>query len=228
MPRTLAPPRVETLADLLRSLGRISPQRVRIVPTPGTATVKDVIHFLQREKRKYELVEGTLVEKVMGAKESFIAMYLGLLLGNWNTAHDNVGMLLGEAGTLKLLKGLVRIPDLSFTNWDRVPDRKVPSEPIPGLVPNLAVEVLSEGNTKAEMERKLKEYFKAGVELVWYIDPEKQTVTVYTSRDDATVLTAKDTLTGGDVLPGFQVPVAQLFAGLQGPPSKPTKKKNGR
>jgi Uma2 family endonuclease len=198
-----------------------------MVPAPGTATVNDVIHFLNRENRIFELVDGTLVEKVMGAKESFVAMDLGYLIKLHFRDTEDLGMILGEAGTLKLLKGLVRIPDLSFTNWDRIPDRKVPREPVPNLVPNLAVEVLSEGNTKAEMDRKLKEYFKAGVELVWYIDPEKQTVTVYTSRTDATVLSAKDTLTGGDVLPGFKVPVAQLFAGLQGPPLKP-KKKNGR
>jgi Uma2 family endonuclease len=227
VPRTLAPPRIVTVDDLLRRLGGISPKRVCMTPPPGLATVKDVIHFLQREKRKFELVDGTLVEKVMGAKESFIAIDLAFLIKLHFRETEDLGMVLGADGALKFLKGLVRIPDLSFTNWDRIPDRKVPKEPVPNLVPNLAVEVLSEGNTKGEMNRKLKEYLRAGVELVWYIDPEKQTVTVYTSRKDATMLTAKDTLTGGDVLPGFKVPVAQLFAGLQGPPPKP-KKKNGR
>jgi Uma2 family endonuclease len=54
----------------------------------------------------------------------------------------------------------------------------------------------------------------AGVDLVWFIDPDERKVRVFTSPDDATPLTAKDTLVGGDVLPGFAVPVAELFAGL--------------
>jgi Uma2 family endonuclease len=65
-------------------------------------------------------------------------------------------MVLGSDGPMKLMKKLVRIPDVSFTNWDRVPNRRVPNEPVPNLAPDLAVEVLSEGTTREEMERKLK------------------------------------------------------------------------
>ena len=75
---------------------------------------------------------------------------------------------------MKLAEKLVRIPDVSFTNWDRVPGRVVPDAPVPDLAPDLAVEVLSEGNTREEMERKLKEYFHSDVQLVWYIDPRKR------------------------------------------------------
>jgi Uma2 family endonuclease len=85
---------------------------------------------------------------------------------------------------------------------------------VPDLAPDLAVEVLSESNTPAEMERKLKEYFLSEVQLVWFVDPKARTVTVYTSPDEATTLSAKDALTGGDLLPGFAVKVADLFAQL--------------
>jgi Uma2 family endonuclease len=112
---------------------------------------------------------------------------------------------------------------VSFTNWDRLPGRKVPTKPVPNVSPDLAVEVLSEGNTRTEMERKLKEYFLSDVRLVWFIDPDARTVRVYTSPDKVRELTAKDTLDGGTVLPGFAVPVAQLFADL-GDAAKPAPK----
>ena len=91
---------------------------------------------------------------------------------------------------------------------------KVPKEPVPALVPDLAVEVLSEGNTDAEMERKLKDYFRAGVSLVWFVDCDQRTVAIYTSPADPVVLDASATLTGGEVLPGFELPLAELFAQL--------------
>jgi Uma2 family endonuclease len=90
----------------------------------------------------------------------------------------------------------------------------VPEAPIPDLVPNPAVEVLSESNTAPEMERKVGEYFANGVELVWLIDPADRTVRVYRSPSDVTELGPTDTLDGGAVLPGFSLSLAELFAEL--------------
>jgi Uma2 family endonuclease len=78
----------------------------------------------------------------------------------------------------------------------------------------LAVEVLSEGNTRGEMERKRKEHFLAGVELVWMVDPFRRTVEVYTAPDCVTKLAEDDTLDGGAVLPDFELELRQLFARL--------------
>ncbi|VTR94368.1 Uncharacterized protein OS=Singulisphaera acidiphila (strain ATCC BAA-1392 / DSM 18658 / VKM B-2454 / MOB10) GN=Sinac_0487 PE=4 SV=1: Uma2 [Gemmata massiliana] len=105
-------------------------------------------------------------------------------------------MVLGADGMVTLMGNLVRIPDVSFTNWDRVPDRRAPDEPVPELAPDLAVEILSEGNTREEMDRKLKEYFLSEVALVWFIDPRKRTARVFTSPDDVTELNETDTLDG--------------------------------
>ena len=77
--------------------------------------------------------------------------------------------------------------------------------------PDLAVEILSESNTPAEMERKLREYFAAGTRLVWYADPVARSVTVYTSPEGSTVLREDDTLHGNDVLPGFRLPIREWF-----------------
>jgi Uma2 family endonuclease len=86
------------------------------------------------------------------------------------------------------------------------------------------VELLSEGNTKREMIRKLKEYFLAGVRLVWFIHLVERTVMVYTAPDEATILTERQTLHGGEVLPGLALPVRQIFAGI----TPRSKRKTGR
>jgi Uma2 family endonuclease len=213
MSATLESIEFETFADLLHRLGDISAARVWLRPAPGTATQKDVLAIHAKTGRLCELVDGTLVEKAMGMRESLLAVYIGALLHGF-VRPRKLGLVAGEAGMMKIAAGLVRIPDVSFIAWDRIPGRKVPKEPIPKLVPNLAVEVLSKTNTPAEMKRKRREYFKAGVELMWIVDPEARTVTVYTSPRNPKTLTEAQTLDGGTVLPGFKLPLRDLFAEL--------------
>ena len=111
--------------------------------------------------------------------------------------------------------GQVRIPDVCFISRDRFPGGKISDVPIPSLVPDLAVEILSPGNTPGEMVRKLRDYFNAGVRLVWYIDPRSRTANVYTALDKGQTLTEAGVLDGGEVLPGFQLPLQELFSGLE-------------
>src|SRR5207237_1801707 len=108
--------------------------------------------------RLYELVDGTLVEKAMGFKESVIASLIIRALGKWSDDHGDLGLVSGADGSLRLFKSTCRTPDVSFIYWDRLPTRKVPSEPVPHLAPDLAVEVISKGNRPGEMNRKLKDY----------------------------------------------------------------------
>lgn len=77
--------------------------------------------------------------------------------------------------------------------------------------------MLSAGNTAGEMARKRQEYFAAGVQLLWQVDPQNQTVEVFTSPEHATLLHAAETLDGGSVLPGFLLPLQTLFAELDVP-----------
>ncbi len=109
----------------------------------------------------------------MGTKEGYLAWELGGLLKIYLVQND-IGVGLGADSMMRIAPSLVRIPDLSFVSWDKLPDRLLPEEPVAGLVPDLAVEILSEGNTPAEMKRKVGEYFDAGVRLVWLIDPKKR------------------------------------------------------
>jgi Uma2 family endonuclease len=204
---------IRTLADLLERLGDIPPDRVLVHPAPGQATEQDVIDMEGRENRLVELVDGTLVEKAVGFRESILAAALCGFLRAF-VLPRNLGLVSGPDGMMRLFPGLVRIPDVAFASWERFPDRRVPTGPIPALVPDLAAEVLSESNTAREMARKLREYFAAGVRLVWLIDPRARTVSAYTAPERFTVLAETETLAGEPVLAGFTLPLRELFAEL--------------
>jgi Uma2 family endonuclease len=200
-----------TAESLFERFGPIPLSRVVTRPRPGTATVADVVRLEAQENRLCELVDGVLLEKVMGFIESLLAMRLGALLTAFVT-EKKLGITAGEAGMLEILPDQIRIPDASFISWERLEGSGFPEQAAPDLAPDLAVEVLSTENTERELRRKLDEYFEAGVRLVWYVDPATKTVTAYTAPADAVVLTEADTLTGGDVLPGFEASLRDLFA----------------
>ena len=208
-----SPPTTQTLADLLERLGDISPARVRYPPSPGQATEQDVIDVERREDRLCELVDGVLVEKPMGLRESLLAVALSAWLRAF-VIPRTLGLVAGEAGMIRLFPGLVRIPDVAFISWDRLPNGRVPTVPVPPLAPDLAVEVLSESNTEAEMARKRSEYFAAGTRLVREVDPKNRTVTVYTAPDQFTVLDETQALDGSEVLSGFTLALRDLFGEL--------------
>src|SRR4051794_28403053 len=181
-----ASPTIKTLADLLERLGGVPLDRIRFHPF-GSATVQDVLDVQQQEGKLCELVEGVLLEKAVGYSESGLAIYLAGLL-NAFVIPRNLGIVTGPDGTVELMADLVRIPDVGFTSWDRLPGRRRPMSPVPRLAPNLAVEVLSRSNTPGEMAAKRQDYFSAGVQLVWEIDPRVRTVLVYSSPTQSTTL----------------------------------------
>jgi Uma2 family endonuclease len=202
---------VANLGDLLTRLGNVPADRVRLYPTPGTATEKDVLQALDDENRPCELVDGTLVEKPMGYDESEVAGLLITFLNNY-VRPRKLGIVTGPDGTIQLFPGLVRIPDVAFASWSCFPDRKRPKARIPQIAPDLVLEVLSKKNTKPEMAKKLVEYFTAGVRLVWLVDPRKQTVQVYSAPDESVLFRCGQSVDGGPVLPGFVLCVEELFA----------------
>jgi Uma2 family endonuclease len=209
-----APDEAITFADLLHELGDIPPSRIVMRPPPGTATEDDVLRLIEApRKRLCELIDGVLVEKAMGWKESALAIYVASSLSGF-VRPRNLGLIAGADGTIKLWAGRVRIPDVAYISWDRLPGRRMPEKPIPQIAPEIAVEVLSESNTEREMEKKRVDYFKIGVKLLWEIDPEGRTVTVYTSPEDSRLLKENEILDGEEVLPGYTLKLAELFAEL--------------
>jgi len=229
MPRSSTATLAPTIAEILQRLGDIPADRVLSKPYPGTATEADLLRETRRRGWTFELVDGTLVGKPMGAPEAGLAMWIGGLLFAFVRQHK-VGQLFGEGGTFRLMKGLVRAPDITFIRSEKLAGGLLPTEAIPEIAPDLAVEVLSPSNTRAEMERKRKEYFLAGTTLVWLVDPERRVVEVYTAPDVFTTLTEDDTLEGGTVLPGFSVSVREVFEQLPElpRPRRSRKKKPGK
>ena len=201
------------MADVIDELGGVPPHRILLHPQPGTATEQDVCELLQKKIRLCELVEGVLVEKAVGYRESLLALALAQLLRAF-VRQNNLGLVSGEAGLMRLAPNLILGPDVAFVSWGRIPGGRVPEAPIPDLAPDLAVEVLSESNTPGEMRRKRREYFAAGVRCVWEVDPDARAVEVFTSPTESTIVPESQTLDGGDVLPGFTLPLIQLFAEL--------------
>jgi Uma2 family endonuclease len=210
------PPANWTLADLVASLGGIPLDRIRVSPPFGTATEKDVLEVERQTGCPCELIDGTLVEKTMGYFESFLAARINHLIQMFLATHD-LGIVLGADGTLRILPQQVRVPDVCFISWKRFPNRELPAEPIPSLAPDLAIEVRSASNTEGEMQRKLHDYFTAGVRLVWYIDPQTRSAKSYTAEDQCVELAESQSLSGGDVLPGFELPLKQIFAKSEQP-----------
>lgn len=201
-----APP--ATVADLLKNLG-VPAARVRLRPPVGTATELDLIVTNGKKECLVELVDGVLVEKAMGTEEASWAALLVIHLGSFILRHD-LGKIYTPDGPFRLAPGLVRLPDVSFVSWARYHEPKHRGE-IQAIVPELAVEILSQSNTKREIARKLGEYFAAGVRLAWIVDPKRREVRVHSSGTDFVTLTAADVLDGGDVLPGFRLPLAEFF-----------------
>jgi len=204
--------RPETVADLLRRLGNIPAQRVRLHPPPGTATEKDLIRNNESKFRTAicELVDGTLVEKPVGWEESEIAGFIIQAILNF-VRPRKLGRVLTPDGMIRLVPGLVRAPDVSFLARGKLSRKTHREERIPSVAADLAVEVVSKSNTKPEIARKMVEYFAAGTRLAWVVDPKTMTVRVHTAPRESVVLGLDDVLDGGDVLPGFRLAVRDVF-----------------
>ncbi len=215
---------VQKLDEMIHRLGDVPLDRIVCTPSLGKATEADLLRLQQMTERLYELVDGVLVEKPIGYLESSLAVWIAHLLAMSIDVFE-LGNLAGADGTVRLMPGLVRVPDVSFTRWEKFPGGTLPTTPIPDLVPDLAIEVLSPSNTAGEMRRKLKDYFLTGTVLVWLVDPVRRTVTVHTAPDEAKELGEADTLEGGTLLPGLKLPVRRLFERLPAPTPPSTRRR---
>ncbi len=205
----------ETLADVVHALGDIPLHRILWQPFPGTATEADQLRICNgKSKRLVELIDGVLVEKAMGHRESLFAVVLLLRLGAYIQPR-NLGVLGAPDAIMRMRTGRNRLADVSYTPWERLPTADAHLKPVARFSGDLMVEILSDDNTVAEIDQKRREYFAAGTKLVWIIDPDAETVAVYTNPEEATVLTRADTLDGGTVLPGFRLPLEELFGDPQ-------------
>jgi Uma2 family endonuclease len=223
MPRSTAK-RFVRIDELLDHLGGIPPSRVRLRPPPGTATEKDLLRVLDHEDCVAELIDGTIVEKPMATRESMLAADLVFHLKLYLREND-LGVVTTPDGALRLEVGQVRAPDVAFIRWEQLPGKVYPSEPIATLFPDLAVEILCPSNTQREMERKLLDYFKSGTKRVWLIDPDHRSAEMHATDGEVVSLDESGELDGEPVLPGFRLPLRELFAKLAPSTRKPRRKR---
>ena len=160
----------------------------------------------------YEVVEGKVVEKIVGASEIEIATLLIEFLAPFVRAH-RLGKVLGEMiFRIDQVKDLQRRPDVSFVSHARWPYHcRVPKVAVWDIVPDMAIEIVSPSNTADHVQEKIHEYFAAGVRRVWVVYPRQQEVYVYASPTEIEVLQLGQELDGGDLIPGFRLPLAALF-----------------
>jgi len=198
------------LARAWLQAGRVPLERIFVDPLPGTATAQDAVGSKQRFGVGCELVNGILVAKAIGHYESHIAALLTHFLYQYLDSNP-IGVVYDAEAPYLLLPDNVRKPDISFLSYARMPRGELPRDPACLIPPDLAAEILSPGNTAAEIDLKLKQYFAAGVRLVWVIEPELKTTRTFTGVDQFEAIPTDGKLRGGDVLPRFELPLAKLF-----------------
>jgi Uma2 family endonuclease len=161
---------------------------------------------------RYELVRGEIRKMTpAGGEHGRVGGNLMISLGGYARAHRLGAVYLAETGfRLASNPDTVRAPDVSFIRSERVQALGVVRGYLPDA-PDLAVEVVSPGDTYTEVGEKVLEWLDAGTRMVIVVDPWKRWVTVYHSRDDIHVLGEDGVLDGGDVVPGWSMQVAELF-----------------
>jgi Uma2 family endonuclease len=160
-----------------------------------------------------ELIDGQFVERpLMGQKSDAVAARILRLIGNFVEDH-RLGVMNGAQGSFQIFPDdprKVRIPDVSFTRRDRLPEGQV-AEGHGKVAPDLVVEVVSPNDLHMEVMAKVRDFLNAGVPMIWVANPETSDVQVYRSDGTVALLQGGDVLDGGDVLPEFRCPVADLF-----------------
>lgn len=161
----------------------------------------------------YEVVDGQVVEKpTMGAYSTWLATVFQDALSPW-VRQRQLGRVVTEMlFRINRAKNLQRRPDVAFVSAERWPlDRAVPDEEAWDVVPDIAIEVMSRSNSAAEVQAKIRAYFKAGVRQVWVVHPTTAEVYLYDSPKSVRIFERTDVLDGGSLLPGFQLPLTSVF-----------------
>jgi Uma2 family endonuclease len=160
----------------------------------------------------YELDEGMVVEMpTPGEFRGAICFLIAYLLGTYVFQRGKGYICTNDTGLLiKRRPGTVRGPDIMLFD-ESLPLRKL-SRRYSVRVPKLVVEVLSPSDQMAKVNRRISQFLKRGVPLVWLVDPETRTVTIYSPGKDLQVLQETDEITGEDVLPKLRFRVADFFA----------------
>jgi Uma2 family endonuclease len=164
---------------------------------------------------RYELIDGQLAERKMGAKSSLAATNLLILMGSF-VRSNNLGLVFQADCGYQIFAeepGRVRFADASFIRRGKLPEDRVPQGHC-HVAPDVVIEAVSPNDTAYEVEDKIAQWLGTGVQLVWVLYPETQRVQVHRADGTVTKLQSAEQLSGEDVLPGFQCQIAAVFQGL--------------
>ena len=172
----------------------------------------DELWDLRPDGNRHELVRGELRTMAPSGSE-----HVGIIFNISTPLHQFVkthklGRIIGAEGGCIIGRNpdTVRAPDVAFISASRLPDGKLPKKFFPGA-PDLAVEVMSPSDTAEELDEKIQDWLAAGTRVAWIVNPKSQTVTVYDSPSTFRILHLNDSITGGDLLPGFILPLREIF-----------------
>src|SRR5262245_37082230 len=165
---------------------------------------------LPQDGGSYEVVDGDLVRMSPAGwwHEKIVARLIGRLLAF--VEARNLGTVLGSNAMYVLPSGNKRSPDLSFVAAGRLPAAERPTA-FPSIAPDLAVEVVSPGDSPRPILDKVGDYLQAGVRLVWVIDPERRSAALYRSMTAVREIGPSEALEGEDVIPGFSCVLADIL-----------------
>lgn len=172
----------------------------------------DELLLMPRASFRYELVKGEL-RKMSPAGEGHGAVIMNLAAPlARHVKADGLGLVFAAETGYKLATNpdTVLAPDIAFVRRERIEQTGILKGFREGA-PDLAVEVMSPGDTLAEVREKAGTWLAAGTRMVWVLSPKKRTVSVYRSTKDVVMLTERDELDGGEVVPGFRCRVSEIF-----------------
>lgn len=172
------------------------------------ATIEDLMQ-MPEDGQKYELVDGEIVVSPTGYRHSVVGMRIGYLIQRYLDEHPLGGIAGADLGVV-FKNGDLRSPDLTFIRNEKIPAGDAQKRFLE-VVPDLVVEVLSPSDSMRFVGYKIGEFLECGVPIVWLVDPEQRTVTVYRSLSHTERYTSDDTITAEPVLPGFSCTVSRFF-----------------
>jgi Uma2 family endonuclease len=176
---------------------------------PVPLTPEDVERASERDGKLYELIDGELREKKVGFKSLFVATRVAAFLNASFYPHTGVAACEVMVYCFKK-KRHGRKPDVVFVRLDRLPNNAIPDGDV-FIPPDLVVEVLSPNNSGNEVDEKLDEYLAAGVPLVWIVNAERRTIRAFRADGTHRLFHAADVIEGEAALPGFRMPVGDVF-----------------
>lgn len=180
-------------------------------PTTQLMTADELLK-LPRGRFRYRLIKGELITmSPAGSEPGAIVVNLTVLLGQ-HVKANKLGIVFGARTGFIIEENpdTVLAPDVAFISREHIPESGIPKKYWPGA-PDLAVKVLSPGDTTREVEKKVNQWLTAGARVVWTVNPKQKSVTVHRASKEASTFSETDEPDGEDVVHGFRSRVSEIL-----------------